>query len=112
GPHKIACEHERYLALRTRLDQAGLSEAQRRAVGIRHLVRQEAEVRLMHTEHFLHGAAGQADLLADYALAADGAPLQKLGRNAISVVDRDFRIAFGKGSYSRSRSERGEQFAA
>ena len=64
-------------AVRAQADVAG--------VGNLHAIGQEAEVGLMHVQHLLHGLAGDADLLANYALTELLAALQKAQGDAIGI---------------------------
>ncbi|MCY1184578.1 hypothetical protein D9M73_252850 [compost metagenome] len=84
------------LAFGPGLNQVAGGKADVAAVGDLHAFGEETEVRLVHVEHLLHGAAGNADLLADHALARGFAAGQKTQGNAISVVQGNRRITVGQ----------------
>jgi hypothetical protein len=75
GTLERALQDERDLRFRARLDHA-IADAHGAPVRDLHAIGEEAEVRLMHAEHVLHGAAGDADLLTDHALTGALAPCQ------------------------------------
>ncbi|MCY1298863.1 hypothetical protein D9M70_483670 [compost metagenome] len=85
--NQVALKDEGNLALGAWLDEIGLAEADTGVVVELHAVREEAEVRLVDAEHFLHGLAGDADLLADNLFTVSLAPLQHGEGDVISVVD-------------------------
>ena len=64
-----------------------------------HAVGQEAEVRLMHAEHVLHGAAGDPDFLADDAFAGALTAREDAERDGVGVIDGELRVAQTQGRH-------------
>lgn len=75
---QIFAENKGDFAFGPRLYQVVTGQADVAAVLDLHGVGEETEVRLMDIEHFLYGAAGDADFLADHVLAEGFTALQEL----------------------------------
>ncbi|MNH33354.1 hypothetical protein D3C79_938600 [compost metagenome] len=80
-----------------------LGEADCAAIRHLHCIGEKTEVGLVHVEHLLHGAAGDADLLADDALTKGFAALQETQGNSVGLIQADGRVTLG---------QRGKCFAA
>ncbi|MNN59348.1 hypothetical protein D3C81_1744590 [compost metagenome] len=79
------------------LDQVVTGQADIAAILDLHGVGEEAKVRLVDIEHFLHGATGHADFLANHLLAERFAALQEAQGNLIGLLQGDLWITSGQG---------------
>ncbi|MNH25741.1 hypothetical protein D3C79_857580 [compost metagenome] len=109
---QVFAEHESDLTFGARLDQLVLGKADIAAIRHLHGVGQKTEIRLVHVEHFLHGAAGHADFLANHALAQGFAALQKSQRNAVGLVEGQGRVAAGQRLQGLAAAQGVEQLVA
>jgi hypothetical protein len=79
----------------------------------RHLVGEVPEVRLKDAEHVLHGAAGDADLLADdlFAVVVDAA-VHHPQRDVIRILDSDLRPTLGERAQCSTRTQCGVELVS
>ena len=96
GPREVAREHEGDLALGARLDELARRSASRRRPRSASRSVRKPKSGWCTSSMRLHGLAGDADLLADDALAVGEAALEQAPRDAVGVVDRDAGLALGE----------------
>ncbi|MCY1177708.1 hypothetical protein D9M73_180260 [compost metagenome] len=94
---QVFAEDEGDFAFGPWLDQVIAGQADIAAILDLHGIGEEAEVRLVDVEHFLHGTAGDSDFLADHLLAEGFAALQEVQGNPVGLLQGDLRITAGQG---------------
>ena len=87
---QILLQDEGQLDFDARLDEA--LKGRVLAVGKQHVVQQRAVVGLAYIARALHGAAGQADLVADHLVAALDLGIDPMLLDRVGVLDRHLRI--------------------
>ncbi|MNE60556.1 hypothetical protein D3C80_1557070 [compost metagenome] len=103
-------EHEGDLALGLGLDQRGHRHAG--ALVDDHAVGELAEVRLVDLEHVHHRLAGDADLLADDALALLQAAGDQVLLDGVGILDAQLRETLGQRGDRLGAAQGVEQFVA